>query len=61
MASRTLAVPRSHLSKVLEQLNAGHKPHLQGVKSLKLKYAFRNDHWGARSGVRVSRTWRESH
>lgn len=48
MATRANAVPPSRLSKILEQLSSGHKPYLNGVKSLKLKYAFRNDHWGAR-------------
>ena len=40
--------PPSRLSKVLESLKSGHQPHLADVKGLKLKYAFRNDHWGAR-------------
>ncbi|KAI0344197.1 hypothetical protein BDW22DRAFT_1296477, partial [Trametopsis cervina] len=38
----------SRLSKVLQNLRSGYQPQLTDVKSLKLKYAFRNDHWGAR-------------
>ncbi|KAI0683331.1 hypothetical protein BC835DRAFT_1296313 [Cytidiella melzeri] len=44
--------PPSRLSKVLASLRSGYKPQLADVKSLKLKYAFRNDHWGARHFVK---------
>ena len=38
----------SKLSKILQHLNAKPKLNLTGVKSLKLSYAFRNDHFGAK-------------
>ncbi|KAF6751294.1 hypothetical protein DFP72DRAFT_1172369 [Ephemerocybe angulata] len=38
----------SKLTTILKQLNAKPRLGLQGVKSLKLTYAFRNDHFGAR-------------
>jgi len=44
--------PPSRLSKVLATLRTGYQPQLAEVKSLKLKYAFRNDHWGARHFVK---------
>ncbi|KAI0809123.1 hypothetical protein BC629DRAFT_1590205 [Irpex lacteus] len=44
--------PPSRLSKVLESLKSGHQPQLADVRSLRLKYAFRNDHWGARHFVK---------
>ncbi|KAI0089903.1 hypothetical protein BDY19DRAFT_888569 [Irpex rosettiformis] len=44
--------PPSRLSKLLESLKSGHQPQLADVKGLKLKYAYRNDHWGARHFVK---------
>ncbi|KAF5314155.1 hypothetical protein D9611_006972 [Ephemerocybe angulata] len=38
----------SKLTTILRQLNAKPRLSLQGVKSLRLTYAFRNDHFGAR-------------
>ncbi|KAE9402006.1 hypothetical protein BT96DRAFT_879857 [Gymnopus androsaceus JB14] len=38
----------SHLTKVLKVLKAEPKLSLSGVRTLKLSYAFRNDHFGAR-------------
>ncbi|TEB18983.1 hypothetical protein FA13DRAFT_1698251 [Coprinellus micaceus] len=38
----------SKLSKILQHLKAKPQLNLTGVKSLKLSYAFRNDHFGAR-------------
>jgi len=50
MASAAKAAARgpSKLSTILAQLNAAPQLNLSGVKSLRLTYAFRNDHWGAR-------------
>ncbi|KAJ3811777.1 hypothetical protein F5876DRAFT_64519 [Lentinula aff. lateritia] len=42
----------SHLSKVLVLLKSEPKLSLFGVRSLKLSYAFRNDHFGARHFVK---------
>ncbi|KIK66057.1 hypothetical protein GYMLUDRAFT_158496 [Collybiopsis luxurians FD-317 M1] len=42
----------SHLSKVLKSLQQEPKLSLFGVRSLKLSYAFRNDHFGARHFVK---------
>ncbi|TFK28348.1 hypothetical protein FA15DRAFT_665310 [Coprinopsis marcescibilis] len=38
----------SKLSKILTHLNASPRLQLEGVKSLRMSYAFRNDHFGAR-------------
>ncbi|EAU93277.1 hypothetical protein CC1G_12183 [Coprinopsis cinerea okayama7 len=38
----------SKLQKILANLNAAPRLDLTGVKTLKLTYAYRNDHWGAR-------------
>ncbi|KAJ8080916.1 hypothetical protein AAF712_010136 [Marasmius tenuissimus] len=38
----------SSLSKILERLNTSPKLTLYGVRALRLSYAFRNDHFGAR-------------
>ncbi|KAH6905794.1 hypothetical protein BKA70DRAFT_1291095 [Coprinopsis sp. MPI-PUGE-AT-0042] len=38
----------SKLSQILAQLKAAPQLSLQDVKSIKMSYAFRNDHWGAR-------------
>ncbi|KAJ3833989.1 hypothetical protein EV361DRAFT_921504 [Lentinula raphanica] len=42
----------SHLSKVLDRLTLQPKLSLFGVRSLKLSYAYRNDHFGARHFVK---------
>ncbi|EED77782.1 predicted protein, partial [Postia placenta Mad-698-R] len=42
----------SKLSKVLENLNKAPRPQLEAIKSLKLTYAQRNDHFGARHFVK---------
>ncbi|KAJ2926656.1 hypothetical protein H1R20_g10428, partial [Candolleomyces eurysporus] len=47
-AARTVLKEGSKLSKILAHLDANPKLSLAGVKSLKLTYAFRNDHFGAR-------------
>lgn len=38
----------SRLSEILKVLNQEPKPILSKVKGLKITYAYRNDHWGAR-------------
>ncbi|KAL0576882.1 hypothetical protein V5O48_005089 [Marasmius crinis-equi] len=38
----------SRLSKILTQLKSSPKLSLFGIRSLRLSYAYRNDHWGAR-------------
>ena len=38
----------SRLSQILEHLRKEPRPQLQKVKALKITYAYRNDHWGAR-------------
>ncbi|THG99006.1 hypothetical protein EW026_g3282 [Hermanssonia centrifuga] len=43
----------SRLSKILEELNKEPKPYLNGLKSLKLTYAYRNDHFGAKHFVKA--------
>ncbi|KAI0761162.1 hypothetical protein BD413DRAFT_591883 [Trametes elegans] len=42
----------SRLSIILKQLTREPQPHLPNLKSLKLTYAYRNDHWGARHFVK---------
>ncbi|KAI0757545.1 hypothetical protein C8Q80DRAFT_1216138 [Daedaleopsis nitida] len=42
----------SRLSGILARLNQEPRPHLPNLKSLKLTYAFRNDHFGARHFVK---------
>ncbi|OJT12885.1 hypothetical protein TRAPUB_10582 [Trametes pubescens] len=42
----------SRLSGILARLNQDPKPHLPNLKSLRLTYAFRNDHFGARHFVK---------
>ncbi|KAF9073980.1 hypothetical protein BDP27DRAFT_1390739 [Rhodocollybia butyracea] len=47
-----LPVGPSHLSKVLSHIKSEPKLSLFGVRSIKLSYAFRNDHFGARHFVK---------
>ena len=42
----------SRLSQILEHLRKEPRPQLQKVKALKITYAYRNDHWGARCVLR---------
>ncbi|KAF9261918.1 hypothetical protein L218DRAFT_973754 [Marasmius fiardii PR-910] len=42
----------SRLSKVLEHLNSSPKLPLSGLRAIRLSYAFRNDHFGARHFVK---------
>ncbi|KAH0838776.1 hypothetical protein J3R83DRAFT_7152 [Lanmaoa asiatica] len=44
--------PPSHLSRVLERLNAGPRLALNGLRRISLTYAARNDHMGARYFVK---------
>lgn len=47
-APRAILKEGSKLSKLIANLDAKPKLNLTGVKSLKLSYAYRNDHFGAR-------------
>ena len=38
----------SRLSEILAHLKKDPKPQLRNIKGLKITYAYRNDHWGAR-------------
>ncbi|KAI0825320.1 hypothetical protein BC628DRAFT_1374550 [Trametes gibbosa] len=42
----------SRLSGILARLNQDPKPHLPNLKSIRLMYAYRNDHFGARHFVK---------
>ncbi|KAG8220706.1 hypothetical protein J3R82DRAFT_3002 [Butyriboletus roseoflavus] len=44
--------PPSHLSRILEHLNAGPRLALNGLRRINLTYAARNDHMGARHFVK---------
>ena len=49
MARKPKFIPGpSRLSGILANLNKEPRPFLHNLKGLKLKYAFRNDHFGAR-------------
>ena len=49
--AKLAALGPSKLSQALAQLNAQPKLTLNAIRSLRLSYAFRNDHFGARYGV----------
>lgn len=49
MPRRPKVIPGpSRLSKILASLNEQPKPQLQGLKGIKMTYAAKNDHFGAR-------------
>ncbi|PCH33160.1 hypothetical protein WOLCODRAFT_93025 [Wolfiporia cocos MD-104 SS10] len=53
MVPKSKAFPGpSRLSRIIVELQKEPRPHLNSVKSLKLTYAFRNDHFAARHFVK---------
>ena len=49
----------SRLSQILAHLKKEPRPQLREIKGLKITYAYRNDHWGARCvlPLRLFRRW----